>query len=162
MPSFLTMPEKTEVEELLRVGPTLQSTPPGALKVTIDWIRSILQLLLTFINIAIGTLMEDIDMITDRVTALETTATAQPVCEQAAATATPVQPPRLSSRTRCKCCDALGHTTEECCTKDPAAIKKRVGHNQKERKRQAPAQLPPLPFDPATAAYMASAPPFYS
>ena len=93
MPSFLTMPEKTEVEELLRVGPTLQSVPPGALKVTIDWIRSILQLLLTFINIAIGTLMEDIDMITDRVTALETTATAQPICEQAAATATPVQPP---------------------------------------------------------------------
>ena len=113
MPTFLTMPEKTEVEELLRVGPTLQSMPPGALKVTIDWIRSILQLLLTFVNIAIGTLMEDIDTITDHILALEMTATTQQVLEQAAAaTATPVQSPRPSTWTRCKRCHALGHTTE--------------------------------------------------
>ena len=134
MPTFHTTPEKTEVEELLRVGPTLQSTPPGALKATIDWIRAILQLLLVFVNIAIGTLTEDIDMITDRIAALEMTTTTQPVREQAAATATPAQPSRPSTRTRCKRCHALGHTTEECCTKDPAAIKKRVGHNQKEQK----------------------------
>ena len=135
MTTFLTTPEKTEVEELLQVGPTLQSAPPGALKVTIDWITSILQLLLTFINIALSTLTEDIDTITDHVLALETTATVQSVHEQATTTtATSVQPLRLSAWSRCKCCHALCHTTEECRTKDPAAIKKRVGHNQKEQK----------------------------
>ena len=48
------------------------------------------------------------------------------------------QQPSLSSqsspRARCKRCSALGHDTENCRTKDPIAVKKRVSNNQKLRK----------------------------
>ena len=132
MPSFLSSHDKIEVKEQLQNGLTLQNTP-AMLRATIDWIRSILTSLLTFINFTISTLMDDIDAITDHIAVLEMTTTTKPICEQAtASTATPVQPLCPSTQTRCKHYHTLGHTTDDCCTKDPAAIKKRVGHNQKE------------------------------
>lgn len=44
------------------------------------------------------------------------------------------QPSQSSPRARCKRCSALSHDTEDCRTKDPIAVKKRVSNNQKLRK----------------------------
>jgi hypothetical protein len=51
----------------------------------------------------------------------------------------------LTCSFRCQCCHTIGHGTNDCCTKDPVAVKKRVSNNQKTRKRAAEqSQLPPI------------------
>ena len=52
------------------------------------------------------------------------------------------QPSHPSRRPRCKHCHALGHDTNDCRTKDPIAVKKRISNNQKARKRNE--KDPPL------------------
>ena len=58
------------------------------------------------------------------------------------------QPTTSKPGGRCQRCNAIGHDTTKCRTKDPVAIKKRVANNRKAKKEAAnvPASLPIPPW----------------
>ena len=121
----------------------------------ISWITAIITSLLNFVSLFLGVISDDVAALTERVAELEENTPHVAPATQPDPPTQSQQPPRPSNRTRCKRCHALGHATNECQSKDPVAVKKRVSNNQKARKRQQevtslPAGSAPynLSFDP--------------
>jgi len=156
MSTVLTSGDREDVERRLMTGPSLGANPPTVIVTLIGWITAIITSLLNFVSQFLGVISDDVAGLADRVSELEENVPhAAPAAQPTPPTQTSQQPPRPSTRTRCKRCHALGHDTTECRSRDPVAVKKRVSNNQKARKRQQEAtHLPassapyPLSFDP--------------
>ena len=163
MPTVLTSGDREDVKSRLRAGPTFQQDPPIMLKVTITWITATLTSFLNFISLFLGVISDDLTAVTNCVIEIE--ANMLQALAPVSTASTRRQEPCPSIQTRCKWCDALGHNTTDCHTKDPVAVKKRVGNNQRAHKCQV-MQLPPLtwsgfyppPFPPQPPSFSPIAP----
>ena len=144
-PTVLVSRDREDVERRLRTGPTLNANPPPVVTSTITWITAILTSLLNYVTYFIGDNSDQIMVLKNRISELEENV-ASTSAQQTIPTPTqhePLHPP--SRRARCKRCHALGHDTNDCRSKDPVAIKKRVANNQKARKRTDTIQPPTIP-----------------
>jgi hypothetical protein len=139
MPSVLVSDDRADVESALASKPRFTDQQSIALY---NWCFRLITALFNYVSYFLGDNSDRTDDLIRRVQALEEQSQVPQPQQTIPQSTIPQQPSRPSSRRRCKRCHAIGHDTNECRTKDPIAIKKRVTNNQKARKKLD--QDPPL------------------
>jgi hypothetical protein len=121
----------------------------------LEWIRNLFALIMLYaheLGKSVKSDLHDIryflETIEPRVEALEQRPQPQ------TAVIPPLQPTLPTRRSKCKRCHAFGHDEENCRTKDPTVMKKRVAKNAKLKKQAIMSVAPPLA--PALYPYTAS------
>jgi len=155
-PSVLTSNDRADVESALASQPKF--TDPQV-KALYNWVLRLVTALFNYVSFFLGDNSDRTDNLIHRVQALEEKSQVPQQPQSTTPSITPQQPSAPSKRSRCRRCSALGHDTNQCRTKDPITVKKRVTNNQKARKqaRDPPFSLGGLPFPTAPPQYS----PFY-
>ena len=135
MPVVLTSGDREEVIRALETKPSLRS--PADLY---NWVLRLITALFHYVTFFMGDNADQIQSLRFRIQGLEEKSQSQ-LTQQTHPTPTPQQPARPTRR--CQRCHAIGHGTNDCRTKDPVVVKKRVSNNQKARKRAAEQSQPP-------------------
>lgn len=141
--SVLTSDSREEVESALASKPRFTDPQTTALY---NWCFRLLTALLAYVTYFIGYNSDEIQSLRERIEELESNVPAYAETVETSPQHPASHPSRSSRPTRCKRCHALGHDTNNCRSKDPVAIKKRVACNQKARKeaeRRTQYQPPP-------------------
>jgi hypothetical protein len=138
-PSVLHSDDRADVTSALASQPKF--TDPQV-KALYNWVLRLVTALFNYVSYFIGDNSDRTDSLQERVLDLEEKF--QELQSSAAVPSTtvppttphpnPQQPLHQSRRPRCKRCHALGHDTNDCRSKDPVAVKKRISNNQKARK----------------------------
>lgn len=140
-PSVLISSDRDIVTSALESKPKFTDPQVTALY---NWCFRLLTALLNYVTYFIGdnfdrilSLQNSIDDLTQQVEELRNHAS-QPAPDPLPAN----RPDPTVSRSgrRCQRCNAIGHDTTQCCTKDPVAVRKRVANNQKIKKESAAIQ----------------------
>ncbi|KAI6006754.1 hypothetical protein EDC04DRAFT_2907762 [Pisolithus marmoratus] len=126
------------LEQMVLDRPTFDNVAPRTI---VNWVVTLFQFLLAFLDAVIREISAHIsDVEADALAsggAPSNVATAARSGPAPSATARPTKSPR------CAKCHACHHSTEECLTKDPTVMRKRVAGNQ--RKKKDTRKPPPLP-----------------
>ena len=142
-PSVLTSNDRDVVQAALESTPKFIDPQCIALY---NWCFRLLTALFNYVTYFIGDnsdrtdcLIREVDQIKTQIEELHHHAS-QPAPDPLPAR----QPTTSKSGGRCQRCNAIGHDTTKCRTKDPVAVKKRVANNRKAKKEAAnvPASLP--------------------
>jgi hypothetical protein len=129
MPSVLTSGNCEEVINAHKTKPTLQS-----LADLYNWVLCLITVLFHYVTFFMG------DNNADQMQQLQFWIQELKEKSRSQLTQLTVPTPPLQQLAhptcsiRCQCCHVIGHGTNDCCTKDPVAMKKRVSNNQKMRK----------------------------
>ncbi|KAI6038415.1 hypothetical protein EDC04DRAFT_2896435 [Pisolithus marmoratus] len=127
------------LDETILNRPTFDNAVPRSI---VNWVVTLFQFLLAFLDAVFQEIMACISNVeADTLTsggAPSNVAAAARSGPAPSATARPTKSPR------CAKCHARHHSTEECLTKDPAAMRKRVAGNQ--RKKKDAHKPPPIPI----------------
>jgi len=146
-PSVLHSDDRADVVSALASQPKF--TDPQV-KALYNWVLRLVTALFNYVSYFIGDNSDRTDSLQHRVLDLEEKLQELQSSSAVPSTAVPPttphpnpqQPPHQSRRPRCKRCHALGHDTNDCRSKDPVAVKKRISNNQKASKLNA--KDPPL------------------
>ena len=139
MPTVLSNGDCEEVIDALKTKPTLRSLVDHY-----NWVLRLITALFHYVTFFMGDNADQIQKLEFRIQELEEKSQSQPT-QLTHPTPTPQQPARPTRSIRCQRCHVIGHGTNDCRTKDPVAVKKRVSNNQKARKRAVEqSQLPPI------------------
>ena len=133
-PSVLTSGDRADVESALASLPKF--TDPQV-KALYNWVLRLVTALFNYVSYFLGdnadrhdSLQHRVQDLEEKLQELQSTPSVPPTTPHP----NPQQPSHPSRRPRCKRCHALGHDTNDCRTKDPIAVKKRISNNQKARK----------------------------
>ena len=137
MLTVLSSGDREEVIDALKTKPTLRS--PVDLY---NWVLRLITALFHYVTFFMGNNADQIQKLEFRIQELEEKSQSQ-LTQQTHPTPTPQQPACPTHSIRCQRCHMIGHGTNDCRTKDPIAVKKRVSNNQKVRKRAAEQSQPP-------------------
>ena len=152
-PTVLHSDDRADVQSALASQPKFTDAQVIALY---KWVLRLVTALFNYVSFFLGdnadrhdSLQERVQDLEDKLQELQSPSTVPPTTLP-----NPQQPSHPSRRPRCKRCSALGHDTNDCRTKDPVAVKKRISNNQKARKLMN--QDPPLrgngpPLPPSTS-----------
>ena len=135
MPTVLDSNDRADVASALASPPVF--TQPQVLALY-GWVSRLVTALFNYVSFFLGDNAERTIFLENRVQDLEEKLEelqSKPAVPQTIPHSIPQQPLRPTKSIRCKRCSALGHDTNDCRSKDPIAIKKRVTNNQKARKR---------------------------
>ena len=148
-PSVLISDDRADVESALASLPKF--TDPQV-KALYNWALRLVTALFNYVSYFLGdnadqhnALQHRVQDLEEKLQELQSTPSVPPTTPHP----NPQQPSHPSRRPRCKRCHALGHDTNDCRTKDPVAVKKRISNNQKARKRnEKDSPLGGLPLAP--------------
>ena len=163
-PTVLHSDDRADVESALASKPRFTDQQSIALY---NWWFRLITALFNYVLYFLGDNSDRTDDLIRRVRVLEEQSQAPQPQPTVSHPITPQQPSHPSRGRRCKRCHALGHDTNDCRTKDPVAVKKRVTNNQKARKlreRDPPygGTGPPMPPSSSSVHFSPHGPPIDS
>jgi len=150
-PSVLVSDDRADVESALASKPSFTDPQSRALY---NWCLRLVTALFNYVSFFLGDNADRHDSLQNRVQDLEEKLQdlqSTPPAPMTTPHPTPQQPLRPARPVRCKRCSAIGHDTNDCRTKDPIAVKKRVLNNRKKKKQsedQPAGGVPAQPMPP--------------
>ena len=147
-PSVLVSDDRADVESALASKPSFTDPQSRALY---NWCFRLITALFNYVSFFLGdnadrhiSLQNRVQDLEEKFEELQST----PPVPSTTPHPTPQQPVRPARSVRCKRCSAIGHDTNDCRTKDPVAVKKRVSNNRKRRKQNEDQPLGGVPVPP--------------